>query len=334
MNDQLLDRVPEHLREAVHTGLSAVFGNALVETQEPMAGGASGALALRIGVGGARYVLRVEVRRNRLRNPHQYTCMQIASDAGIAPRLHYADAEAGVAIMDHIVEQPLHRYPGGAAMLARDVTALVAKLHATSMFPVVGDFRQLIRRMLTHIQSGFARGLLDTHVENFERIATAYPWNPAAHVSCHNDPNLRNTLFDGTRLWLVDWETAYRNDALVDVAILAENQPPELAPTMFQAYLGRPPRAAESARLRLMRQWVRLYYAGLLLSATVNPAAPMESLSAPTPDEFRARIEAGTLRPGSLETMVELSKMCLAGFAAELRAPGYEESMAAAADLT
>jgi hypothetical protein len=143
-------------------------------------------------------------------------------------------------------------------------------------------------------------------------------------------------LFDGTRLWLIDWETAYRNDPLVDVAILAENHTPspEQATTLFHAYLERPPRSAEIARLRVMRQWVRLYYAGLLLSAAVNPAAPMESLAAPTPDEFRASVVAGTLRPGSLETRVVLSKMCLAGFAAELRAPGYEESLAAAADLT
>ncbi len=334
MKDPVIDRVPEHLREAVQRALSSVFGGALVESHQPMAGGASGALALLLGVSGRRYVLRVEARRNRMRNPHQYTCMQIAADAGIAPPLRYADAEAGVAIMDYVAEQPLHPYPGGAAALSRDLAALVEKLHATSLFPAVVDFRQLIRRMLAHVQSGCASGLLDRHVENFERIVAAYPWSPAAHVSCHNDPNPRNTLFDGNRVWLIDWETAYRNDPLVDVAILAENHAPsaEQATEVLQAYLRREPQRAQIACLRLMRQLVRLYYGGLMLSAISNPAARMESLAAPTPDEFRAMVAGGKLVPASLETMIVLGKMCLGAFATELLTPGYEDALLVASE--
>ena len=103
MNDRLLDRIPEHLQGAVSTALSAAFGAVPVETHQPMTGGASGALALRITVKDRPYVLRVEARRSPLRNPHQYTCMRIAADAGVAPPLHYADPEAGVAIIDYIV---------------------------------------------------------------------------------------------------------------------------------------------------------------------------------------------------------------------------------------
>jgi hypothetical protein len=77
--------------------------------------------------------------------------MELASQAGIAPRLHYADAQAGVAIMEYVSEQPLQEYPGGPPMLARDVAALLAKLHATSLFPAVVDFRHLIRRMLMNM---------------------------------------------------------------------------------------------------------------------------------------------------------------------------------------
>ena len=32
-----------------------------------------------------------------------------------------------------------------------------------------------------------------------------------------------NILFDGERLWLIDWESAYRNDPLVDVAIVSDS---------------------------------------------------------------------------------------------------------------
>jgi Ser/Thr protein kinase RdoA (MazF antagonist) len=153
-------------------------------------------------------------------------------------------------------------------------------------------------------------------------------------VSSHNDPNARNTLFDGKRLWLIDWETAYRNDPLTDVAILAENHAPlpEQAATLLQDYLGRAPRPAEVARLSIMRQMVRLYYAGLLLSPSVNPAAPMDSLAAPTPEAVRASLARGEMSPVSREMMVVLGKMCLAGFMAECGKLNYEESLARAAE--
>jgi hypothetical protein len=325
MIGQLLDRFPENLHDAVRVALSSAFGSAPVEDHQPMLGGASGALALRITVKGRDYVLRVEARRSPLRNPHQYTCMRIASEAGIAPALHYTDAEAGIAIIDHVVARPIQ------AASAHELAALVAKLHATNLFPAVGDYRNLIRRMLAHVQSGFAAGLLDSHRENFERIVVACPWDPATHVSSHNDPNPRNVLFDGQRLWLIDWETAYRNDPMTDVAILAENHAPspDQATKLLHDYLGRAARPAELARLRLMRQMVRLYYAGLLLAPAVNPASPMDSLAAPSAEEFRASIADGTTSPVSRETLTIIGKMCLANFMAECRTPGFEESLVA-----
>ena len=56
----------------------------------------------------------------------------------------------------------------------------------------------------------------------------------------------------------------------------------------------------------------------------------MESLAAPTPDEFRALIASGKLAPTSLETRAVLGKMYLAGFIDECSRPGYEESLARA----
>ena len=102
----------------------------------------------------------------------------------------------------------------------------------------------------------------------FDTIREAYPWEAPAHVSAHNDPNPQNILFDGERLWLIDWETAYANDPLTDVAILTDNfaPTPELEASLLSAWLGAPPDRTIRARLQLMRQLTRLYYAGLILS--------------------------------------------------------------------
>lgn len=35
-------------------------------------------------------------------------------------------------------------------------------------------------------------------------------WGEARSVSSHNDTLPANILFDGKRLWMIDWESAYR----------------------------------------------------------------------------------------------------------------------------
>ena len=117
-------------------------------------------------------------------------------------------------------------------------------------------------------------------------------------VSCHNDPVPANILSDGKRLWLIDWESAYRNDPLVDVAIVLDNlaRTPELRSTLLQSWLGRTPDDALLARLELVRALTRLYYAGVFFSASaLAPRTPPDTdMSAPTPAEFEQR---RSLRP-------------------------------------
>jgi thiamine kinase-like enzyme len=62
----------------------------------------------------------------------------------------------------------------------------------------------------------FAPGLLDPYTERLAHIRETYIWEPANLVSSHSDPVPLNILFDGNRLWLIDWENAFRNDPLVD----------------------------------------------------------------------------------------------------------------------
>jgi hypothetical protein len=263
--------------------------------------------------------------------------MQTAADAGIAPPLRYVDGDAGIAVMDFMSARPLSEYSGGPMALARDLGTLVARLQATPCFPALRDFPALLDRMLAFVRGSglFAAGLLDPHLEGFQRIRAAYAWDAASLVSSHNDPNPRNILFDGERLWLIDWETAYRNDPLTDVAILVENlaPTPSLEEALLIAWRGTTPDPTLRARLLLMRQLTRLYYACIILSLSGRAQQvpdPETDLSALTPGEFGAAIASGRLKPGAPETMYALGKMCLAGFLAGLTAPGFEEALATA----
>ena len=56
----------------------------------------------------------------------------------------------------------------------------------------------------------------------YAQLAAVYPLHDPDMVSSHNDlfkPD--NILFDGQRVWLVDWEAAFLNDRYADLAVVA-----------------------------------------------------------------------------------------------------------------
>jgi aminoglycoside phosphotransferase (APT) family kinase protein len=331
------DLIPDDRRDVARSAFTAAFGRAPLTALQPMTGGAS-ALIYRIEVAGRRYLLRLEsLQRDSVRDPDRaYRCMRTAVEAGVAPALHHADAVAGVAIMDFVAGRSLSDYPGKASGLACDLGGLLARLQATPAFPPVSNYLTVLEGLLDRLLASdlFTPGLLDRHHEGFERIRQAYPWDSAALVSSHNDPHPGNVLFDGERLWLIDWETAYRNDPLVDVAIFTMYfaASPELEAVLLHSWLRRPPDRTLRARLVLMRQLTRLFYAcaSSLHAAATPRLLPESDLTALTPAQFRDAVEQGQLVLGLPETQRIGGKVALATFLAGLAKPEFEDALVVA----
>ncbi len=100
----------------------------------------------------------------------------------------------------------------------------------------------------------------------------------------HNDlfkPD--NMLFDGNRLWLVDWEAAFQNDRYADLAVVANmivtNESEERI--YLQEYLGEPPDEYQRARFYLMRQLAHMFYAVAFL--TLGSSGKPTDRSEPVP---------------------------------------------------
>jgi aminoglycoside phosphotransferase (APT) family kinase protein len=313
---QELTKIPEARREAVQAALSSVFGLRVVADLHPIAGGVSGALIFGFDVRGRTYVLRIEPERIALRHRQRgFACMAAASAAGAAPRVHYLDPESGVAIMDFVFRRPLSEHPGGPTGLVRALGSLVAKVQATPPFPLLGTYPEMIGNVLTGLRPShfFAPGQLEPHAQGLARIAAALAMNEASLVSCHNDPNPRNILFDGDRLWLVDWELASRNDPLVDVAILTTElaETPELEDALLEATLDRPPSPSLRARLSVIRLLTRLYYGCIVLDSLVDrlPSVPDVGPYALTPAGFRKAVADGHLAPGTTQVAYAFGAM-------------------------
>lgn len=329
MARDMFDVFSEAQREAVRSALRATFGSAPIGAIAPIKGGASGASVFSVEAGGRRCVLRMEGVASPLRNPHQYLSMRIAAEAGIAPRIHYLDEASRIAVIDFIEPRPLETYPGGLRALAQALGEMLARVQATSPFQRFVEYPDIVARLWAHVcRTGlFAPGVLDAHTERLARICEMYVWDSEASVSSHNDPVPSNILFDGKRLWMIDWESAYRNDPLVDAAIMLDNlaPSPDLERVLLQAWLGREAEGSLRARLQLIRALTRLYYAGVLLSASAAAAwraMPDAELSAMTLPAFQQAIREGRLKPGTPETKHVLGKMYLASFFSGVAPPG------------
>ena len=149
---------------------------------------------------------------------------------------------------------------------------MIARLQASPAIPAFVDYPDMVARLFAHVRRTglFAAGVLDPHWDRLEQIRAAWDRDPARLVSSHNDCHPGNFLFDGERLWLVDWESAYRNDPFVDVAILLDNvaSTPELEAVVLRACLGRDSDADDRQRLQTARALTRLYFAGFFLSSS------------------------------------------------------------------
>jgi aminoglycoside phosphotransferase (APT) family kinase protein len=329
MGTAQFETLAEDQREAAQVALRSVLGSVPVDAMVPLTGGITTATVFRVDAGGRRYVLRVEGEPSPLRNPHQYQSLQIAAEAGIAPRLHYFDATDRVAIIDFIAHRPLASFAGGPLARAQALGRLRRALAETSLFPHHVDYPDKVARLWAHVnRTGlFAPGVLDPVNERLAEIRETYVWDRADSVSSHNDPVPANILYDGERLWLIDWESGCRNDPLVDVTILCDHlaRTPELEAALLDAWLGSTPDEALLVRLPLVRALIRLFYAGVMfsVSATAPRARADTSLSAPTLAELEAAFYAGRVKLGTRALNHVVGKMLVASFLTGCAPPAF-----------
>lgn len=332
------DTLPPDWRETAARGLAAA-GLSPTEPLAPIKGGVSGALVCRVDTRDGHFLLRLEPGRIALEHRERNAaCMRAAADAGVAPAVRYSDPAAGVTVLDFIAARPLAAHPGGRVAVARELGGLIAHVQACPPFPMLGDGRDTLQQLLAGLAASglFAPGLLGPHAEALAKVRAVRPWDAATLVPSHNDPNPRNLISDGRRLWLVDWELACQNDPLFDLAIVSLEvaDTPALLAALLASACGGAPDAAQLAELGVVRLLARLFYGCIALEAFVHQprTAFRASLEALTPAEFAAAIAAGRLGADHPEeTAFAFGLMSLRAFLDGVAAPGFSAMAALAA---
>jgi aminoglycoside phosphotransferase (APT) family kinase protein len=318
--------IPKDKETVVNKALQTAFGTIEIQDIRQLTAGLSSALVYQIVVKDRPYLLRIIMRTDEFVDPErEYNCIRAGAEIGVAPKVWYTSVEDKVAITDFIEAKP---FPVDDARVK--MPRVLKKLHSLPPFPAF----QYIEAAERFNQKFKASGLIPEEMTSeifrqFDRINKIYPRNPEDIVSSHTDLKPENTLFDGEKLWLVDWEAAFSNDRYVDLAIagnfliFSDGDEREYLQNYFEEEVTK----YQLARFFLMRQIVHTFYftCFLLLS---NPQGSID-IDTPRPgyQEFHEEIWSGETSLADMNNRRLYALVHLDQLKRNLQSPRFEESM-------
>jgi aminoglycoside phosphotransferase (APT) family kinase protein len=330
--------IPDDKLAAVNRALQTAFGTAEFGDVRDLSAGVTMTRVFRIAVRGNPYILRVCTRKDGHNEPgRQFTCMKIAAEAGIAPRVHYTNLEDRISIIDYVERRSL---PASAA--AAPLASTLRALHALAPFPsLTNDFDTAPTFLLrpTKLRDGVFQRFRDGKIlpqseldQLFclhERVSAIYPVPDSGLVSSHNDLKPLNILFDGAALCFIDWEAAFLNDPYNDLAVMANYvvTSPAEEDLYLRTYWGEAPGEYRLARFYVMRQLVHMFYA-LAYTTTGAQGKPIDP-NAPVPAfrDIHDRVWSGAENLECGESKIQFARAHLKQLFENAQTARFEEAL-------
>lgn len=187
--------------------------------------GMSGAAVYRVDAGGEAFVLKLTSTDEPV-DPWQarLTVQRAAASAGMAPAVVHVDEARRAVLSALVVDRSWPAQYGNPATRAEAIRMLGRMLAQRAHLPTPPGMGRADVRQVLQMMWGALTGL--TEVPGFvnealTRLLAEPPAQVKAFVVSHNDVNPSNLVFDGTRVLLLDWDTAAPNDPLYDLATAA-----------------------------------------------------------------------------------------------------------------
>ncbi|MCB0063430.1 MAG: phosphotransferase [Caldilineaceae bacterium] len=248
----------------------------LVET---LGGGLSTSALYHIVADGHHYVVRLtkpDDQHNDLH--HEHRVMATINPLGIAPHLHYANPEQGIAITDFIASQPLFPWQENRPPLLPMLADRVRTLHQGPTLPRGDSIFDKAMTVAGWLPACFqATPLVVDAMTRLKELETLVR-NPVHLCPGHGDINPGNILFDGSQLWLIDWATAGQENRYFDLACCTNffffrSETVERA--FLTAYFERAPTAEEAHIYARMRIFCAIYYGLIFLYMSGVQGTPL-----------------------------------------------------------
>jgi hypothetical protein len=289
--------IPQEKIAAVDRAVHEAFGATAIENIRQITTTPGSDVSFRIVVQGSPYLLRIMTRTDERMDPGRiFACTTAAAQAGVAPGVRYSNVDDGILITDLVEAVP---FPVAEALVRLPGT--LQRLHALPPFPKAFNYVTAHNGFIWRLRQTplVPTDELEEVFTKYERVCAVYPRLDSDLVSCHMDLKPDNIVFDGHRVWLVNWNAAFVNDRYFDLSVAANFVVTDDADesTYLERYFGQPPDAYERARFFLMRQVVHMLSAAVfvMLGSASTPIGQRDTL--PTFVEFHERMWAGEINP-------------------------------------
>jgi aminoglycoside phosphotransferase (APT) family kinase protein len=233
----------------------------LVERLEPLRQGLSGAAVFAVSAARGEYVLRVQGRETDDRHfAQQLDVLHRVAAAGIAPAVVHVDVAARAVVSQRVAGPPLHAAlaePAQRAQVLASAIDALRTLHALEPSGVpAGDPLAYVWEIWNKLRErpgipAWAEGV----PARLDAITATLSADTRRGVS-HNDVNPGNLLWDGARVWLIDWEAVSLGHPYYDLATLALflRLEEDVALQLVALHDGTPPSESSVASFRVLRQ--------------------------------------------------------------------------------
>jgi thiamine kinase-like enzyme len=275
MSTLLSPFIPANRIDAVEKAMIQTFGRSEAQKISLLSGGLSGASVCKIVVEGQTYLLKLFDPQAAMAAPPSIY-QQLVADAGIAPPLHYHNELTGVSISGFIESSQIFFLP--PEKIIQELALSIKAIHHIKVDGKAMDLLTLVDGVVQWLQQSdlFRQEVWDEFFIYYHSIRSIYPWNDTLKVLSHNDLNPTNTLWDGNKIWIIDWDVASINDPYVDLATAANFfvQRPGDEKLLLDIYFNGNASDIQTARFFIMRQICRLVYSREMLQrALINKPA-------------------------------------------------------------
>lgn len=334
MSPLLQSIIPVEKIPAVENALLKAFNITDVTDITLLAGGLSASAVYKIIVNDITYVLKLDSAAPNNTND-KITCMEIAANAGIAPPVYYLNHADGISITGFIKGVPLASVFTSVETRLQELAKTIKAIHELPLFTKENSLQDTVEGLINQFKAlrMLSGPVFDECFAYYDLIRKYYPWNDADKVSSHNDLNPNNMVFDGKKIWVIDWDAAFKNDRYVDLAItanfyVANDEHEQL---FLQTYFGDGLNDYNRARFFLMRQVCRLVYAMLMfkLADTSNPMGMghdpvMEGINI---NDVKQQIGAGKINLAGYEGQLLFGKALFNEALASMQSPRFDLSI-------
>jgi thiamine kinase-like enzyme len=208
----------------------------------------------RVGRAGRLHVLRIAGAGplEALDRAWESRVLDVASAAGLAPKIEYSDPLAGILVARWVggrswspAEARSRENTGRIAFLVRRIQAQPMPAAPRMMSPAA---------WIDHYASRGCAAAQPSRARADALLAALAGFPAATPVLCHSDLHRMNLIDSDGSLVALDWEYSHVSDPLWDLAGWSSNNDlgPDLRHELLTVYLGRAPDAPQWARLKVL----------------------------------------------------------------------------------